>query len=127
MLSCEFAREDARFTQAFVLETLEQHAASAAILRRRRDAGTLLEGKCRSIEVQWFIGYAASVRCLAPLFGYEAFLNLCCSSMNLLCVAICYSSFEQVDAERALLSFTCDLLDDAVALMAMNHGSAARI
>jgi hypothetical protein len=43
---CEGASHG-RFSQAFVLEMLDLHAASAAILRRRRDAGTLLEGKCR--------------------------------------------------------------------------------
>lgn len=39
--------------QAFVLDAFAQYAASVAILRRRRHAGTLLEAMCRPYEMLW--------------------------------------------------------------------------
>jgi len=44
------AAQNGRFSQAFVLEVLDLLAASATTLRRRRNAGTLMEGKCRPNE-----------------------------------------------------------------------------
>ena len=40
-------------SRANVSETFAQYAASTAILRQRRDAGTLLQGFCRPEEVRW--------------------------------------------------------------------------
>ena len=127
--SRENQREGERFSQAVVLEQLELHVAIVATLRRRRDAGTLMEGKCRPAEEQWFMEYladgppqdarqAAELRSQAALVGYDAFLAVCCSCMALVWAAMPKGSFERGgDAERAFLSFTCDLLDDAIALM----------
>jgi hypothetical protein len=128
LMACEtFSR--GRLSQAFVLELLDLHAVSATILRRRRDTDTLMEGKCRPIEVQWFIDFiaggmpadaasAAKILAHAELVGYDTFFGACYSSMLLLCQAMVDGSFELGgEAERTFLSFMCDLLDDAVALM----------
>jgi hypothetical protein len=116
-----------RFSQAFVQEVLDLLAANAAALRRRRDAGTLMEGKCRPIEEQWFMEYMGdewpengvlSLSGQAALVGYDNFLGTSCCCMYLICAAVDHGSFERGgEAERALFSFACDLIDDAVALM----------
>ena len=126
MTCCEVARVK-RFSQAFVLEMLDLLAASAAILRRRRDAGTLMGGKCRPTEELWYMGYygdewpvegVVSISGRAALVGYEAFLAVCFTCMAFLCEVVKQCSLEcGGEAERTLLSFTCDLIDDAVALM----------
>jgi hypothetical protein len=121
LYACEVAR-NGPFSQAFVLELLDLHAASAAILRRRRDAGTLLEGKCRPIEVQWRFKYmrgfgSRELAAQAKLIGYDAFLNVSCTCMKVLSTAMVYDSFEHGgEAEHSFLTFVCDLYDDAVAL-----------
>jgi hypothetical protein len=132
LFDCEYGRAGARLSQGVVLELLDLLAASAAALRRRRDAGTLMEGKCRpaeehwsykSMENGWSQDAAATaqgepmMRASAKLVGYEAFLNVCSSSLTLLGLAITNGSFEHgVEAEH-FLSFVCDLCDDAIALM----------
>jgi hypothetical protein len=123
-------------THASFLETFAQYAASAAILRRRRDAGSLLEGKCRPDEVRWQLETlraeallvaaernvpAASCAELMPkaaLVGYDVFLYVVCSSAQLVCNAWNASLLEPGgEAEQTWLSFMCDLCDEAVALM----------
>jgi hypothetical protein len=121
--------QDVPFSQAFVLELLDLHAASAATLRRRRDAGTLMEGKCRPYEVEWFHKLlvcspheeripGAVMRACAKLVGYDAFLALCRCCLTLLCMVVIEDPFEHGgDTEWAFFSFVCDLCDEAVALM----------
>ena len=130
LLGCEDAR-DGSFSQAFVLEMLELLAASAAILRRRRDAGTLMEGKCRPNEVQWYLAYLAEkwspqelraanqwLRAYAQLVGYDMFLGVCSSCMFLVCEVLAHGCFERGgEAERSFLTFFCNLCDESVALM----------
>jgi hypothetical protein len=62
----EAAHKNFPFSQAVGLELLDLHAASAAILRRRRAAGTLMAGKCRPIEVQWFFRFIQLTRSRRP-------------------------------------------------------------
>jgi hypothetical protein len=122
------AAQNGRFSQAFVLEVLDLLAASAATLRRRRNAGTLMEGKCRPNEGRWFVAYLVGkigspqedqqLHALASLVGYDMFLNVCDTCMFLLFPAMQCGSFERSgEPERAFLSFLCDLIDEAVALM----------
>ena len=119
-----------RLTEAFILEVFAQYAASAAILRRRRDAGTLLEGKCRPDEVRWKLGYIqglASVpeteiwtyKHMASLVGYDTFLELAYTCIELACSVLSIDRVFQPggEAERTWFSFTCNLCDEAVALM----------
>jgi len=55
---------------------------------------------------------------LASLVGYDMFLNVCDTCMFLLFPAMQCGSFERSgEPERAFLSFLCDLIDEAVALM----------
>ncbi len=126
-IACE-AHKNVPFSQAFLLEMLELQASSAATLRRRRDAGTLMEGKCRPVETQWRFKYldgvqesavaSVQLRTLAQLVGYDTFLNLCHGSMNLLSSAFANDAFEHGgETERAFLAFVCDLCDDTVELM----------
>ena len=102
LFACESAQLSS-FSQAFVLKQLDVLGANAATLRRRRDAGTLMEGKCRPIETQWYSEYmtymasgrsqekldetAAFRRDWVKLVGYEIFLDLCCGCMTLVCSA----------------------------------------
>ena len=115
-------------TQELVLETFAQYAASAAILRRRRDAGTLLGGKCRPDEVRWqleslratfpIISGSAEVTPSASLVGYDTFLELVYSCIELAHILLSQRLCEPGgEVERTWLSFTCDLCDEAVALM----------
>jgi hypothetical protein len=127
-----------RTTQASVLDAFAQYAASAAVLRRRRDAGTLLEGKCRPDEVRWQLETlrsaalfmaaernvpAASCAELMPtaaLVGYDTFLHVADSCGQLVCAALIDCVFEPgEEAEQTMFSFTCDLFDEAVALMVL--------
>jgi hypothetical protein len=83
----EAAHKNFPFSQAVCLEILDLHAASATILRRRRAAGTLMAGKCRPIEVQWFFRFIqltsprdeVDAHSQAKLVGYDTFLRACCS------------------------------------------------
>ena len=132
-----FALENAPFaplTQDFVLsivKTLE----SVAILRRRRDAGTLLQDKCRRNEVLLYrelmkggmptASSAAEARHwereldgVASLVGYDAFLEITATCLRLMLTALQGSTFEPgSEFERSCLSFLCDLCDDAVSLI----------
>ena len=133
LYACESARMGVRLSQAVFRELLDLHAACAAILRRRRDAGTLLEGKCRPIEERWFAEFIANglpqdivetasvlLRGEALLVGYNSFLDVSYSCMVLLRIAVAHGLFERGgEAERAFSSFTCDLMDEAVALMVL--------
>ena len=114
--------------QAFVLKAFALYSASAATLRRRRDAGTLLQGMCRPDEMRWqreslraglpITVSDAEMQAAALLVGYDGFLELTNSCIQLLCIALTCRVFTPGgDAERTWLAFTCDLCDDAVALM----------
>jgi DNA polymerase III gamma/tau subunit len=112
--ACENAYAGGRNSQAIVQELLDLYAASAAALRRRRDAGTLMENMCRPTEAQWVSEYLtggrtqtelgrldALIRVQVKLFGYDAFLDVCTSSMSLLCAALSSGTFERGgEAER---------------------------
>jgi len=131
----ELLQDNFPLSQAIVLELLDLLTSSAASLRRRRDADTLMEGKCRSVEVQWSFkflelgagpvenaaGRAAQkhlIRAYSMLVGYDAFLELCCSAGSALCLAMVSGAFEHGgQTARAFLSLVCDLCDEAVELM----------
>jgi hypothetical protein len=138
----EFKREGPCVSQATILQLLDTYAAAAASLRRRRDAGTLLPGKCRPIEEQWLFKFLTTrpsevvsradpqrVRARAELVGYDAFLSVCGCVMGLRCMTMGGGSLERGgEAEHAFFSFVCDLCDDTVALMVQprveEYGSA---
>ena len=116
-------------TQAFVLEAFAQYAASAAILRRRRDAGTLLQPMCRPAEMRWKMEIIrgefhdrvdtlsdAEMLPMASLVGYDAPLDVCCACTELVQAAMELRVLTP-ELERTLLSFTCNCWDEAVALM----------
>jgi len=110
---------------------------SAAMVRRRRDAATLLHGTCRPAEMRWFLEFlracqpetvdtseavaGALLRGVMPFVGYHAFLKVCASSARILALAVLNdATFESVGKAQHIhqaLSFWCDLFDDTVALM----------
>jgi hypothetical protein len=133
-----FALENAPFaplTQDFVLSIVKTFGESVAILRRRRDAGTLLQDKCRRNEVLLYrelmkggmptASSAAEARHwereldgVASLVGYDAFLEITATCLRLMLTALQGSTFEPgSESEHSCLSFLCDLCDDAVSLI----------
>ena len=120
----EMVRGATSASAALLQETVARYQASVAVLRRRRDAGTLLQGTCRPDELRWALEFtavnlpenaerkrAAALRpdpSVAQLMGYSAFLNNC-SALALL--------LRGAAADESALSLLCDLYDESVALM----------
>ena len=125
------AMRDGHFTQATVLEVFAQLAACVAILRRRRDAGTLQQGKCRPEEERWSLETLLHGRPLtasdahllsaSSYVGYVVFLEVTSSCAALVIAALDEPTLPALEPggeeERTWFSFTCDLCDEAVALM----------
>ena len=120
-------------TPAWVQDLLELYSTSVAMLRRRRDAGTLMPGTCRPNEVEWWLellNFAARTRrprassqvhknvVPASFVGYDAFLNVCIGCIHLLNFILRSCVFEPgEESEQACLSFCCEIFDEGVTLV----------
>lgn len=95
------AAPDPRVLAAHRAESVRLHSAAVATLERRRVAGTLLPGTLLPAEEAWSTDdalhtlpdlTAAQAASWAPLYGYEIFLEVACSLLDVLGVAREYAA-----------------------------------